>query len=105
MEIEWLKVRVSPELREQYVQKDAEIWTTALSKYPGFLSKEVWISPDNLAEVILVIHWQSYEQWQAIPAEELQRIEAQFNEAMGNTYTIVEGTRFQVRKRFQPKET
>lgn len=100
MEIEWLKVRVSPELREQFVQKDAEIWTSALSKYPGFLNKEVWISPDNLAEVILVIHWQSFEQWKAIPAEELERIEAEFNRAMGNTYTIVEGLRYQVRKRY-----
>lgn len=105
MEIEWLKVRVSPELREQFVQKDAEIWTSALAKYPGFLDKEVWISPDNLAEVILVIHWQSFEQWQAIPAEELERIEAEFREAMGNTYTLVEGSRYQVRKRYQGQTT
>jgi uncharacterized protein (TIGR03792 family) len=105
MEIEWLKVRVSPELREQYVQKDAEIWTTFLAKYPGFLNKEVWISPDNLAEVILVIHWASFEAWKAIPADELERVEAEFNQAMGNTYTIVESGRYQVRKRFQAQET
>jgi uncharacterized protein (TIGR03792 family) len=104
MEIEWLKVRVSPELREQYVQKDAEIWTAFLAKYPGFLSKEVWISPDNLAEVILVIHWANFEAWKAIPAEELERVEAEFNQAMGNTYTIVESGRYQVRKRFHAPE-
>jgi uncharacterized protein (TIGR03792 family) len=101
MVIEWLKVRVTPELREQYVQKDAEIWTAALSKYPGFLSKEVWISPDNLAEVVLVIHWESVEQWKAVPAAELERIEAEFKQAMGETYTLVEGAKYQVRKRFQ----
>ncbi len=102
MEIEWLKVKVDPDLREKFVQKDAEIWTSALSQYPGFLNKEVWISPTDLTEVILVIHWQSFEQWQAIPAEALNQIEAQFNQAMGNSYQIVEGTRYQVRKRFQP---
>lgn len=100
MVIEWLKVRVSPELRERYVQKDAEIWTTALSKYPGFLNKEVWISSDNLAEVILVIHWETFEQWQAIPAADLERVEAEFQQAMGDTYTIVESAKYQVRKRF-----
>lgn len=105
MEIEWLKFRVSPELREQFVQKDTEIWTSALSQYPGFLNKEVWISPENLAEVILVVHWASYEQWQAIPAEALQQIEAQFKQAMGATYTLVEGARYQVRKRVHGQET
>lgn len=99
MEIEWLKVEVQPELREQFVQKDDEIWTAMLSQYPGFLNKEVWISPDNLSEVILVIHWASFEQWQAIPKADLDQTEAQFNTAMGDTYKIVEVSRYQVRKR------
>lgn len=99
MEIEWLKFEVDPELREQFVQKDDEIWTATLSQYPGFLSKEVWISPDNLSEVVLVVHWASFEQWQAIPEEDLQRTEARFNQAMGNTYKMVGSARYQVRKR------
>jgi uncharacterized protein (TIGR03792 family) len=99
MEIEWLKFEVDPELREQFVQKDDEIWTRALSQYPGFLSKEVWISPDNLSEVILVARWASFEQWQAIPKEDLQRTEAQFNQALGDVYKMVASARYQVRKR------
>lgn len=104
MVIEWLKFRVTPEQRERFVQQDAEIWTTALSQYPGFLSKEVWISPDNLSEVIAVIHWQTLEQWQTIPSEDLERIEARFAEAMGNTeYAIVESAQYQVRKFYEPE--
>lgn len=103
MVIEWLKFRVFPELREQFVQTDAEIWTTALSQYPGFISKEVWISPDELSEVVQVIHWETFEQWQAIPSEDLDRIEARFAEAMGhNTYELVESARYQVRKFYNP---
>ena len=102
MEIEWLKVEVQPELREQFVQKDAEIWTAVLSQYPGFLNKEVWISPDRLSEVVLVVHWASFEQWKAIPAADLQQTEARFNAAMGgDTYRIVEALRYQLRKRSQ----
>lgn len=102
MVIEWLKYQVTPELREQFVQKDAEIWTPALAKYAGFLGKEVWISPDNLAEVILVIRWETLEQWQSIPPDDLERTEAQFSQTMGdNTYKIIEGLKYQVRKRFQ----
>jgi uncharacterized protein (TIGR03792 family) len=98
MVIEWLKFNVSPDLREQFIQKDDEIWTTTLSGYPGFLSKEIWISPDNLMEVIQVIRWSSFEAWQSIPEEELQQVEARFNEAIGNTYQLVESIRYQVRK-------
>jgi len=102
MEIEWLKIEVQPELREQFVQKDAEIWTTTLAQYPGFLHKEVWISPENLSEVSLVVHWASFEQWQAIPVADLQQTEARFNQVMGDdTYKIVESSRYQVRKRSQ----
>jgi uncharacterized protein (TIGR03792 family) len=102
MEIEWLKVEVQPDLREQFVQKDDEIWTAMLSQYPGFLNKEVWISPDNLSEVILVIHWASFEQWQAIPKADLDQTEAEFNAAMGDTYKIIQVSRYQVRKRTRP---
>lgn len=102
MEIEWLKIKVDPDLREKFVQKDAEIWTAGLSQYSGFLNKEVWISPTNLTEVILVIHWQSFEQWQAIPQEVLHQLEDRFDQVMGNTYKIIEASRYQVRKRFQP---
>lgn len=98
MVIEWLKVNVAPELREQYIQKDEEIWTAALAQYPGFLSKEVWISPDRPEEVILVIRWESFEQWDAVPPDVLERVEAEFNEALGDVYEIVESSRYQVRK-------
>ena len=99
MVIEWLKFQVKPELREQFVQKDAEIWTGVLSQYPGFLGKEVWISPDNLAEVVAVIRWESLEAWKSIPADVLKATEARFAAAMGEgTQAIVEAGQYQVRK-------
>jgi uncharacterized protein (TIGR03792 family) len=101
MEIEWLKFHVVPEQREQFVQKDEEIWTATLAQSPGFLSKETWISPEDLAEVILVVHWASFEDWQAIPAQVLDQTEAQFRQAMGDTYRLVGSARYQVRKRIQ----
>ncbi len=66
MVIEWLKIRVSPELREKFIQKDAEIWTAKLASYPGFLSKEVLIDPKTPAELILMIRWASLEAWKEL---------------------------------------
>ena len=98
MVIELLRVKVVPELREQYIQKDAEIWTQALTKYPGFLGKEVWINPQEPTEVILVIRWATREQWKSIPLKLLGTIEKQFAQQLGNTYQIVESSEYQVRK-------
>ncbi|MBD2440625.1 TIGR03792 family protein [Nostoc sp. FACHB-110] len=96
--IELLKFRVNPHQRENFIQKDAEIWTTALAKYPGFLSKEVWINPNNPTEVIFLIRWNTLEQWQAVPQADLEQIEQQFAQAVGDIYQLVEVTEYQVRK-------
>lgn len=98
MVIEWLKVRVSPEHREKFIQKDAEIWTRKLASYPGFLSKEVWINPNISTELTLVIRWASREQWQAIPSQELVQTEQQFNQEFGSQYQFIEESDYQVRK-------
>lgn len=98
MVIEWLKIRVRPELREQYIQKDAEIWTAALAGFPGFLGKEVWIHPIDLSEIVLVIRWASREQWKAFPPERLQELEAAFNQVLPASHQIVEAGEYQVRK-------
>lgn len=99
MVIEWLQFRVQEELREQFVQLDAEIWTAALAEYSGFLGKEVWISPENLDEVITVIRWDSTESWYSIPSADLAAIDDAFSEAMGHgTYTLIASTQYQVRK-------
>lgn len=101
MVIEWLKFRVTPELREKFVQQDDEIWTATLSQYPGFLRKEVWISPDQLDEVVVVIHWDSMESWKSVPADVLDRTNTRFEQAIGaGNQEIVEAAGYQVRKRY-----
>lgn len=98
MVIEWLKVRVSPDLREKFIQQDAEIWTSMLANYPGFLSKEVWINPETPTEVVLIIRWASLEDWKAVPLDRLVKTEQQFNEAFGDQHQIIQAAEYQVRK-------
>ena len=98
MVIEWLKLRVSPELREKFIQKDAEIWTSMLATYPGFLGKEVWINPETPTEVIIVIRWASREAWESVPSERLKYVEKQFTQEFGEQQEIIEAAEYQVRK-------
>lgn len=98
MVIEWLKVKISPELREKFIQKDAEIWTAMLAKYPGFLSKEVWINPETPSEVILVIRWASKDAWAGVPSEQLEKTEHWFKKEFGEQHQIIAAAEYQVRK-------
>ncbi|MBD0268818.1 MAG: TIGR03792 family protein [Cyanobacteria bacterium Co-bin8] len=98
MVIEWLKFCMSPESRERYIELDTEIWTAALSQYPGFVSKEVWIDPDDAGSLIFVIRWATREQWKAIPEADLTQITERFDAAFGLSYEMVESTEFQVRR-------
>ncbi|KOP24068.1 cyanobacterial protein, TIGR03792 family [Hapalosiphon sp. MRB220] len=98
MIIELLRVKVPPENREQYIQKDAEIWTAALAGYPGFLGKEVWINPHDTSEIILIVQWATREQWKAIPQAEIDALDQKFNQELGFQSQIVEFCEYQVRK-------
>jgi uncharacterized protein (TIGR03792 family) len=98
MVIEWLKVKVAPDLREKFIQKDAEIWTPLLSSYPGFLGKEVWIDPEKPTEVVFIIRWASHEAWKSVSSERLNQTEQHFTKEFGEPQQIIETAQYQVRK-------
>lgn len=96
MVIEWLKIQVAPELREEFIQKDAIVWTPALAKWAGFLGKEVWIDRQYPDQVNFVIHWQTKAQWQAIPKDYLEAITMEFNQQFPYPNEIIESQEYQV---------
>lgn len=99
MVIEWLKFTIDAQHRENFLQKDAEIWTATLSKYPGYLGKEIWINPNNEAELILIIRWRTREDWKTIPQSVLEETEQKFAKALdGIFYKMIESSEYQIRK-------
>jgi uncharacterized protein (TIGR03792 family) len=98
MNVEWLRIKVAPEYRERFVQKDDEIWTTFLSQAPGFLKKEIWISSEDKSEVIIAIHWSALAQQKPISKEALDAVEEKFLEQLGVSFQFLETKQYQVRK-------
>ena len=99
MVIEWLKFKVSPESRDQFIQLDHEIWTPTLEQFPGFLGKEVWISPNHPQEITLVIRWETRQQWKSVPQNILEETEQKFAQQMNNhRYEMIETKEYQIRK-------
>lgn len=98
MVIEWLKMRMPADKRERYIQVDDEIWTPALKQYPGFISKETWIAPEDEEVVIFVIRWRTREEWFSIPEDELAEVGDRFDTTLGFEYTMEESKEYQVRR-------
>jgi uncharacterized protein (TIGR03792 family) len=98
MVIEWLVFQVVPEAREKFIEQDEAIWTAALSTYPGFLSKEIWIEPQRSDRITIVIRWQTREQWKSVPQDVLAATESKFAKAMGKTYKMIDTAEYQIRK-------
>jgi uncharacterized protein (TIGR03792 family) len=90
MVIEWLRVKVRPELRDRFLDKDEEIWTAWLARQDGFRGKEVW-QGDHPEEIVLVVRWESLAHWKGIPQEQLGAIEERFrSELPKGAHQIVE---------------
>lgn len=98
MVVEWLTFEMAPEDRQCFIEKDTEIWTAALRQYPGFVSKEIWLDPALANRVTGVIRWSTRAAWKAIPADELEAVSQQFDQALGFDYAMVESREFQVRR-------
>ena len=92
MVIEWLRFEVPAAQRAAFLERDAQIWTQALSKYPGFISKETWFEPDSDA-TIAVIRWESLEAWKSIPRSHLEFLDDEMGDLL---IPVVECRTFEV---------
>ena len=67
--IEMLRAKCAPGHRDEWLVRDAEIWTPALAAHDGYISKEVWPSIDHPDEVVIIVRWASLAQWKSFPDE------------------------------------
>jgi uncharacterized protein (TIGR03792 family) len=82
MVIEMLRVQCPPNRRAEFLQRDAAVWTQALSRHEGFISKESWLSQDDPDKVTLVIRWRSLAHWQSFPAELGKELDKQMGDLL-----------------------
>jgi len=91
--IEWMRVRVRPDLVERYVEKDREVWTAGLEREEGFLGKEVWRG-EEAGDLMLVIRWQSRGDWEAISKERLEELGRRFQEELPEGHEVIDAGAF-----------
>ena len=94
MVIEWQRIRIRPELRGLFLEKDREIWTAGLAREDGFLGKEVWLGEDS--EIFLVIRWRSEEDWQRMPGERMGDLDRRFRAELPEGWEVAEVRSYRV---------
>lgn len=74
--IEELTITVEPGMRDDYLRRDAAVWTPYLESCDGFLGKETWLPDDRPDTVVFVIRWASMAKWKSITPEQVAEVDA-----------------------------
>jgi uncharacterized protein (TIGR03792 family) len=78
--IEELQFVVDPAERDQFLDVEGRVWTGFLKTCDGFVHKEVWTPEDDPARVIVMIWWNTLEQWKSITAEQCDEVDQRMGE-------------------------
>lgn len=75
--LERLRLRVPSGTQQAWLDAERDTWIPWLRQQRGFLSREEWW--DHQDEVgVIQIHWLSRSAWKAIPQQEVESIQSQF---------------------------
>ncbi len=75
--IEHLRVRVRADAQAAWLHAEAHSWEPWLRRQSGYLGRELRWDADR-EEGVLLIRWASREQWKAIPEEDVEAVQAEF---------------------------
>ncbi len=75
--VEYLRLKVPAAAREAWLQAERETWEPWLAQQPGFEGRQLLWDPAR-QEGVLLIRWASRDQWQAIDAELVDRVQTRF---------------------------
>jgi uncharacterized protein (TIGR03792 family) len=78
--IEELQFVVEPELRDAFLDVEGRVWTGFLETCDGFVRKEVWLPEDDPSRVIVMIWWDTLEQWKSITMEQCDEVDKRMGE-------------------------
>ena len=96
--IEHLRISVPKQGREAWLEAERGSWEPWLAQQTGFLGRDLLWDPET-EEGTLLIRWSSRQAWKAIPSEEVDEVQARFeqlarkemalSQAMDNPFPLV----------------
>jgi len=77
--VEHLRVKVSAEARQAWLEAERGSWEPWLAQQDGYLGRDLLWEPER-EEGTLLIRWASRQQWKAIPLEEVEAVQERFEQ-------------------------
>ncbi len=77
--IEQLKFEVNPDKIEEFIKKDHEVWTKALSSVLVLLKKMSGLAIKKKGIIITTVYWESREAWKSISEDFLVKTDKEFH--------------------------
>lgn len=77
--VEHLRIKVPADAVQDWIQAERGSWEPWLEAQPGFLDRQLLWDPER-EEGTLLIHWRSRDDWQAIPDQEIARVQQRFEQ-------------------------
>ena len=81
--IEHLRLKVSKEMKKEWLMAEKDTWEPWLLKQKGFVGRKIYWDPQR-EEATLLITWESKKKWKEIPESEIQSIQDKFEKVVSN---------------------
>ena len=91
--VEHLRLQVPAAGLDAWLEAERGSWEPWLAQQPGFLDRQLLWDPER-QEGTLLIRWASRAQWQAIPTEEVARVQNRFEALARQATGIPQGNPF-----------
>ncbi len=102
--IEELTFWVKPELIDQYIELDSQLWVPALCTRQGFLGSEVWLGEEGTGEITMLYFWETYEDFAGLDEVWQNDLKDKTNAAMGEGNMRFIGQMEKSQKKFKARE-
>ncbi len=93
---ELLRLHVSSDDREAWLNAEKASWEPWLAKQNGFVERKLFWDQEK-EEAILLITWESRDQWKAIPQEEVDAVQKKFEKLARDSTGKITGNPFPLR--------
>ena len=79
MVIEELRLKVSADVKEVWLNAEKEIWEPWLSSKDGFLGRQLFWDKEK-EEALILVNWESKKLWKSIPMSEVNVVQQKFED-------------------------
>ena len=85
--IEELRLKVSSEFKEEWLEAEKKVWEPWLSIQDGFLGRQIFWDKER-EEALILVNWQNKKLWKSISMKEVQETQKKFEKVVRRSLNL-----------------